>query len=323
VKRVIPIIILAAAVAAFVYRSHWLPQPHGEGRYLGYAENETTLVAAPVAGRLSHGPAPKGTQVEKSAPLFSLDDAQQTAAVAQAEAALATARAQLANLETGRRPEEKQVIEAQISEAEAALALATKDFARARDLARTGTASQTRLDQASSQVDQLTARIAGLRAQHAVAALPARENEIAAARAKVEEAAAALRLASAKLWDLTPRAPATARIDDTYFEEGEWVAAGQPVLALIDPARVYIRLFIPETVRSVAGPGTVISYSCDGCPEGLTARITHVSASPEYTPPVIYSQDSRRKLVFSAEAEPIGPAPFLQPGLPLSVEPLP
>ena len=57
--------------------------------------------------------------------------------------------------------------------------------------------------------------------------------------------------------------------------------------------------------------------------DGGTATITHGAATPEYTPPVIYSASARAKLVFQVEARPVTPDAHLQPGLPVEFEPLP
>ena len=61
---------------------------------------------------------------------------------------------------------------------------------------------------------------------------------------------------------------------------------------------------------------------CDGCGGAMIAHITHVATQPEFTPPVIYSQAARAKLVFRAEARPDAPDPKLRPGLPIEVEPI-
>jgi HlyD family secretion protein len=62
-----------------------------------------------------------------------------------------------------------------------------------------------------------------------------------------------------------------------------------------------------------------VALSCDGCAAGLRARIRWVSPQAEYTPPVIYSNASRSKLVFAVEAIPLDAATALKPGQPVSV----
>jgi HlyD family secretion protein len=69
--------------------------------------------------------------------------------------------------------------------------------------------------------------------------------------------------------------------------------------------------------------GRPVSFTCDGCPADLTATIIYVSPRAEFTPPVIYSQTARTKLVFLIEARPQSvPAQVaLAPGLPVTVAP--
>ena len=322
-KRLIPLLIVALAVTAFWFRDRWLPEPPGQLNHLGYIEGETTLVGAPQAGRIVAVAVAKGGAVEKGAPLFQLDPATAKLELAQAEAATATAEANHADLLTGKREAEHLVIGAQIEQAEAALELARKELKRAEMLATTGTAAQTRLDTAVSQAATYEARIRELKAAGEVASLPARSGEIAAAAAKIEEAKAAADGVRQKLEDLAPKAPVAAQVEDVFFEPGEWVTAGQPVVSLLAPDNLTLRFYLPEASLAAASPGTRVTFHCDGCGEARTAAITKVAAVPEYTPPVIYSQGARAKLVFLVEARPDRIDRHLRSGLPIEVEPLP
>ena len=165
-------------------------------------------------------------------------------------------------------------------------------------------------------------RLAELSASEKVAALPARSPEIGAAAARAAEADAQLVAARDKLKNLSPVAPATADVDDVFFKAGEWVAAGQPVVSLLAPGDVNLRFFVPESALAKARPGTLITYRCDGCGAPGRATISRVASQPEYTPPVIYSEGARAKLVYLVEARPEAPDTQLRPGLPIEVEPL-
>lgn len=322
-RLILPLVIVAIAVTAFMFRERWLPQPPGQFNYLGYVEGETTLVGPPQAGRLVSVAVEKGHDVMAGATLFALDPAQAKAEVARAEAAVATARATRDNLLTGKRQQEIEVIRAQIAQAEASLGLARKELQRSSTLASTGTAAQSRLDQAQEQVNFYQSRLAELKASEQVASLPARSPEIDAATSRVSEAEAQLEQAKEKLSDLSPAAPADALVDDVFFKAGEWVAVGQPVVSLLKPGDVTLRFFVPETVLARAAPGATVHFTCDGCAEPMAATISHVASQPEYTPPVIYSETARAKLVYLVEAKPAAPDPRLRPGLPIEVEPLP
>jgi HlyD family secretion protein len=322
-KRLIPVVIIALAVVAFFFRDLWLPQPPGQTNYLGYVEGETVMIAAPQAGRIIARPAVKGASIKKDEIVFSLDPSVAAAERARAEAAVFTAQSQLDNLLTGKRDAELDQIRAQRREAEASLALAKADLLRAMSLATTGAASRMRLDQAQAAVSQYEARVTQFQAAEAAAKLAARGPEIEAARSNVKEAGASAAQARARLAELSPTSPVDAIVENTFFEVGEWVGAGQPVVSLLPPNAVTLRYFVPEAALAKAQPGASIHFTCDGCGPPKTATITHVEASPEFTPPVIYSQEARAKLVFLVEARPDATDPLLRPGLPIEVEPMP
>lgn len=322
-KRVIvPIVVMALAGTAFLLRDRWLPQPAGQSQLLGYVEGETVMIASPVAGRIIERKAEKGGEVKAGDVVFRLDSAQQQAEVDRSEAAVATAGAQLADLLTGKRPPEQDIVRAQRREAEAQLVLAKLELTRASELASSGTAARSRYDSAVAQVDQLTARIAQYDATLAAGDLGGRDQAIAAARSKVEEARASAANARAKLADLAPKSPVTARVENTFYDAGEWVPAGQPIVSLLAPQDVTLRFYVPEAMLSLAKPGTTVRFRCDGCQGLAEAKVTSVASSPEYTPPVIYSQGARAKLVYLVEASPARPDDRLRPGLPIEVEPL-
>ena len=322
-KKLIPVLIVAVAAMAFYFKDRWLPQAPGQANYLGYVEGETLMIAAPQAGRISVRPVNKGDKIKKGDPVFSLDSGIATAEVAQTDAAIHTAQAQLDNLLTGKREPELQQIRAQRREAEAGLALAKAELLRALSLTTSGTGSRTSLDQAQASVAQYEARIAQFDASEAAGRMAARETEIEAARSKVKEAEASAAQAKTKLSDLSPVSPVDATVENTFFDVGEWVSAGQPVVSLQAPDAITLRFFVPEQALAKAQPGSAIHFTCDGCGPAKTATITHVETTPEFTPPVIYSQGARAKLVYLVEAKPDVIDPLLRPGLPIEVEPAP
>lgn len=288
--------------------------------YLGYVEGETSLIAPPVAGRLIERPVDRGQRVKKGDRLFVIDPVTAKAEVARAEASLAETRARYDNMLTGKRQEEQDVIRGQRREVEATLALAEVELKRQAQLIERGYTTRQNYDQADAQVRQLRSRAASLAAQEKVGDLAARPDEIEAAKAMVDQSQANLDQARKKLDDLMPVAPEDALVENTFFNVGEWIPAGSPVVSLLPDFRVKLRFFVPEEEVAQARAGREVSFTCDSCPSGLKATITYVSPRAEYTPPVIYSQSARTKLVFLVEARPTKPAMPLQPGLPVVVE---
>jgi HlyD family secretion protein len=291
------------------------------GRYLGYVEGETSLIAPPVAGRLVQRPVERGMQVKKGDSLFVIDPVVAQAEVAHAEASLAESQSRYENLLTGKRPEEKEITTAQRRETEAALANAEIEYRRQSELLAKGVGTKKDYDNAESQMRQLRMRQDSLAAQEKVNDLAARPDEIAAAKATVDQNQAALDQARKRLDDLMPSAPEDGLIENTFFNVGEWVPAGTPIVSLLPPYRVKLRFFVPEEDAAHAQMGQTVSFTCDSCPPGLKAHIIYVSPRAEFTPPVIYSQTARTKLVFLIEARPDPTQTRLPPGLPITVAP--
>jgi HlyD family secretion protein len=141
----------------------------------------------------------------------------------------------------------------------------------------------------------------------------------------VEEAEAALRTAQARLNSsqtrLTRRkmfSPVEGSVEQIYYRVGEMVPAGRPVVALLPPGNLKVRFFVSETRLPEIKLGNMVNIHCDGCGDNLVARISFISRSSEFTPPVIYSLEERNKLVFMIEARPTEPE-RLRVGQPVSV----
>lgn len=137
--------------------------------------------------------------------------------------------------------------------------------------------------------------------------------EAALNQAKANLAAARTRLARRRM-----SAPVSGTVQRIYYRPGETVQPGKPVMALLPPSNLKIRFFAPEPRLSTIKIGDTVEVSCDACPADLTATISFIAQSAEFTPPVIYSSEERNKLVFLIEARPDQPEHF-RVGLPVSV----
>ena len=140
-----------------------------------------------------------------------------------------------------------------------------------------------------------------------------------------EEAEAVLRTAEARLNSARTRldrrrvnSPVTGIVQEVYFRVGEQVQPGRPILSLLPPGNVRVRFFVPQAELPKVKLGERITVKCDGCAADLAARVNFISAQAEFTPPVIYSQEERARLVFRIEAIPERPAD-LRVGQPVSV----
>ena len=288
----------------------------------GYVEGEYVNVASPVAGRLDKLLVLRGQTVEAKAPLFRLESEQELAAKQQADEQLNAAQAQLADLRLGRRRPEVAVTEAQLAQAEAAQQQAALQLRRDGAQFEAGGIARAQLEESRSNQAIKAARVRELAGQLDVTRLPAREDQIRGQSAQVAAARAAQSQAAWRLDQKQVAASQAALVADTLYREGEWVAAGSPIVRLLPPGNVKLRFFVPETSAGSLKPGRKVSVGCDGCGAGVAAVVSYVSNEPEFTPPVIYSNETRAKLVFLVEARPSPEsAARLRPGQPVSVTP--
>ena len=284
----------------------------------GYAEAELVYVAPTAAGILSSIAVQRGDRVTRGQPLYALDADAEALGKQAAQARSERALAQEENLRKGKRPVELQAIDQQLAQARAALTGSTSALQRNQRLVDQGFQSPLRLEELVAARDRDTARVRELQAQRSLATQAARGDEVDAAAAEARGSQADLALTAWREAQKRRSAPADAVVFDVMYRAGEWVNAGAPVLALLPAGALKVRFFVPEPALARTAVGSEVALSCDGCATGLRARIRWVSPQAEYTPPLIYSNASRSKLVFAVEATPLDAA-ALKPGQPLDV----
>jgi HlyD family secretion protein len=171
---------------------------------------------------------------------------------------------------------------------EAALKLSEAELARQEKLLRTGVAATQDLDRARSTRDQDKRRL------------------------------------TQTDWSFEQKkqaAPKPGLVYDTLFRQGEWIPAGKPVVVLLPPQNIKVRAFVPETRIGSIHYGDAVQVTVDGVKDPFLGKVSYISPRAEYTPPVIYSRESRAKLVFMVESvfDPDVSA-NLHPGQPVDVE---
>ena len=306
------LIIGGMAIAALVLGAVILlaPQLKKTPMLSGYIEGEPLYLAVPISGQITAIDVRRGDRVEAGAPLFVVDTRTLTAAqqeaggqLRQAAAAVDAAASDYAQLQ------------AQVGVARTNAAEADREAARLEHVLALGHGAVSQQDvdkaRATAEADRETLAAATRQAEAA-------EAQIAAARGQLAQARGAGADTQARLDQASQRAPTSARVEDVFYQTGEWAAANQPILSLLPDDRVRLRFFVPEGEVSRYQVGSEVRFACDGCAKGLTAKINYVSPRPEFTPPVIYSLQSRDRLVFMVEALPADPR-GLTPGLPVDV----
>lgn len=291
----------------------------------GYAEADFVKVGPTQQGLLTSVSVARGDKVTAGAHLFDQDDAADRAALDQAQRQLAQAEDQLKNLQEGGKPTEIDQAKANLADSQAARDKAQTDLQRSEALLKAGGGiAQQIVDQQRADLRSSEAKVQAAQAALAQMRAPmGREGEIKAQRSNIEAARAAVAMVQWRIDQRHVAAPVAGVVADVLARPGETIPAGGPVVSLLPPQNIFVRFFVPEPMLALVHRGDAVRLRCDNCPDNLTATVSFIAPQVEYTPPVIFSETNRAKLVVMIEARPRPEqAVLLNPGQPVAVRPM-
>src|ERR1700724_2478857 len=187
--------------------------------------HHTINVNSKVTGRLAWIGVEKGAKVKEGQVLVRLEDQEFRAGYEQAKGAAANARAYLAELQNGSRPEEIQQAQHNLDEAQATLANDKRILDRTKELAGGGVLSRQALDDATAKFDADQQRVHSLEKAFQLMQIGPRPEEIARGRGLMAQAQGQLDFAKAQLDATVIRAPVTGTILDRTAEKGALITA--------------------------------------------------------------------------------------------------
>lgn len=270
---------------------------------LGYIDGKYIYLSSSVSGVLKQRLVRRGDQVKAGQLLYKLDPNPEKSELANAQGVLSEAQEKLSDLMHGQRVTVLEQIVAQRKAAQANLVLAQKNLKRYHQLYLDGAVGKAEYDARLADYRSAKEAVKQQEANLAENKLGARRHQILAQVSAVEAAKATVAELKWKLNEKTMHANKAGRVFDTFYRDGEYVPAGQAVLALLPSQNIRVKFFVPEAQLSQMKVGESISFTCDSCKAAGHATIYYISPSAEYTPPVIYSQDTRVKLVYRIEAD--------------------
>ncbi len=286
----------------------------------GYIEGEFSNLSSSQSGSLQTLYVTRGQTVVKGQHLFDLDPEPEQSALIQAAANLESEQSKLKDLSLGQRSTILGGIIAQREQAEADLELAKNDFNRSEQLYQKGVVSKANYDQALSTLKAAEQKVTQYQQNLKEAELGERQYRLLQQMDIVRANEAALKQAKWRLTQKSVYAPEAGLIFDTYFNIGEQIAANQAVASLLAPRNIYLIFYVPEPRLSTLRLNQWVSFKCDSCQRTLIAKITYISAEAEYTPPVIFSEVSRQKLVYRVKANLLlKEATWVHPGQPVEI----
>ncbi|MDO9019736.1 MAG: HlyD family efflux transporter periplasmic adaptor subunit [Deltaproteobacteria bacterium] len=307
--------LLSAALAACGRSAAGTPTP-----LQGVVEFDDRALGFELGGRVATVAVERGAVLTPGQVIATLDEGLARPARDARAAELAAARAQLRLLEAGARREDLRGVEAQLTAARATEAVVQRSLARAQGLAAQGAVPAAGLDDLEAQRARargergaLEERLAGLRSG-------ARSQEVAAARARVDAAAAGLAAEEARLARHTLRAQHGGVVLERHVEAGEVAGAGVPVVTVADVGHPYVEVFVPQAGLAAVRLGGPATLRVDGDRAAYPGRVELIGRRMEYTPRFLFSPRERPNLVARVRVRIDDPAGRLHAGAPAAVE---
>jgi HlyD family secretion protein len=269
-------IAVAALVLAGVVGFYLLWRAEAAEPIVGIVRTTEIRIAPEVAGQLAAIKVEPGAQVHAGDVVAELSAIELTAAVAQARAQLAAAKASRDNVYAGVRAEQVASLAAEIAKAKARLAYTQAQLTRTSTLAREDFAAKQALDQAENDVANAQADLAVAEANHQAAVAGPTREERAIADSEVEAAASALAVLERHLNKTILRAPADGVVSVIVAEIGENVHAGQPVLVIEETGKQFLSFNVREDLLHGLTVGTSVNIRRSGAAEKTSALVTEL-----------------------------------------------
>ncbi len=292
----------------------------------GTIEAVEVAIASKLSGQVEKILVGEGDQVKIGETLAVIESSSLEIQLRQAEAGIRLAEAQIELLLKGARTEDIRQAEEALKQAEATLSLAEEDWRRLRTLAEKESATQKQRDDAEVRYKVALAQSEAAKQALQKARQLTRPEEIQAARARLDQAAAARDLIRKSIADSTIFSPASGIVTHKIVEAGEFVIPGSPILTVADLANVHLEIYIPEKELGRTRLGQAAEVKIDSYPDRVfTGKVVFISPEAEFTPKNVQTKEERVKLVFRVKIEIPNPEYILKPGMPadavLKIEP--
>ncbi len=321
-RKVIPLLLLLAAAGAGIW--YWM-QPvaieKGLLRLYGNVDIREAQLAFNASEHIYRILVKEGEHVNRDQLLAVLHQELYRARVAEAEAQVEAKRQQLNKLLAGSRPEEIEKARAELQAAEARAKSAHDTWKRLESLVNRKLASREEVETAKSNANAAQAQVEAARAALRLLVAGPRKEDIAAARADLKAAEAALTSARQNLAETELRSPANGIIRTRILEPGDMASPLKPALTLAFANPVWVRAWLPETVLGKVKPGMAAEITTDSYPgKRYAGWVGFISPTAEFTPKNVETPELRTRLVYQVRIFSCNPGEELRLGMPATVE---
>lgn len=293
----------------------------GEIRASGTVEATEADLGFQMAGRIGWIGPREGAQVQAGEEVARLDQEELLARKRGAEAQLEAARALLREMTTGSRPEEIAEGRAALRGAEERLADAQRDLARTLRLFDGGAVSREMMDKAETAARVAESAVDQARERVRILEEGPRQERVAAQRAVVAHAEAAVAQVDAALSNSVVTIPFSGVVTLRHREPGETVSPGVPVLTVLDPEDRWVRIYVREDRVGEVHLGQQATIASDTYPDrAYRGEVIFISSEAEFTPRNVQTTEERVKLVYAVKVRITeDPSYDLKAGIPADV----
>lgn len=271
-------------------------------------------------GTLTQRPVNEGDGVAAGALIAALDSRELHSRLREAEAGTRVAQAALAELESGFRTEEVAQAQAAVREAAVQAQNLEAQAARSRALFAEGGISREQLDRDLTAASGAEARHQSAQEQWQLLRRGPRDEQINAARARLQQAEAAVETLRITLTEMSAHSPIPGVVTRVHAEVGETLAALRPVATIADLSRPRLRVYIPERRIGEVRLGAPAEVAVDSWPaRRFPGHVSFVSSQAEFTPKNVQTLEERVKLVFAVDVQLENGEGILKPGMPADV----
>lgn len=293
---------------------------HGELVLSGNIEVVDAQLSFKIPGRVAQRLVSEGDPIKAGQLVARLDDTEQTQELALRRSEVAVAEAALADLEAGSRPQEIASAEATVRSAEAERDRAQLEFKRQQELLKDAAIAKRDYDAAEAQLKVAEARVAEAAEHLKLVREGARPQAIQQARARVEQARAAVALAQTTVDNTKLSSPLTGVVLSHNIEAGEFVSPGTPVVTVADNVHVWVRAYIDQADLGRVRHGQHLAVRADGFPnKSFDGVVGFISSEAEFTPKTVQTPKERVKLVYRIKVDVENPNDELKPGMPADI----
>ena len=296
-KKVLPFLVIIAIASWFIYKNYYVVQSDNDVIY-GNVDIREVKPAFRQSGRIEHIYVSDGDQVKKGDLLAALDNEPLQRQVDLSVAKLAVAQAQFSDLSAGPRKQDIESAKQEVARLSATLKNAQYNYARQKNLRKTGATSIGAVDNAQARFNEAKAALASANQHQSLLQEGTKIQTLRIAEQQVMVAKAELAIKKMALADCKLYAPENGVVLTRIFEPGSMVSAANPVLSLSLRDPIYIRAYLNESLLGQVVLGDTVSIYTDSSSQKLTGKIGYISPAAEFTPKSVETTELRTSLVY-------------------------